>query len=177
MQTPKATRTFTELISHLDQSDGSMASLSQEDLENLIGDVSTKVDSLADVLTRMKSEQQRLADIANEFTEKKRVIANAEKRLKDYIIFSMKKAKFDKLPGNRYTLSFRKRVTIKPADREIGSETYMDLNARLDGVVKRSYSFDSAKFKELCNDSPDVLEKYGQLLMIEYPQFTVKKGI
>lgn len=81
--------------------------LEQFDPEVVVGNVEDKVDAIHHVLEKMKATTAHLKDMAKPLTEKARAIDNARERLREYVVFSMKKAQFENLPGKAYKASLR----------------------------------------------------------------------
>jgi hypothetical protein len=174
---PADNKTFADLMRSLKDYDDGIIILSNQEAGAVIGDISNKVDALADLNTRFKAEEDRVDGIIKEFQEKKKQIQNAHKRFKEYIVYSMEASQATKVPGELYSLSIQSRSYIKPQQIEISTDLYVTLNLQKDGVVKREYSFDSKAFAALCDENPEVLAQYGETTVSTFPMFRAKKGI
>jgi len=170
-------RSLNGLLTVINLVDEGMIELPQSILTETIGCIKDKVDSIQEVLSRMKSEQERLKAEAEYFTQRRKELENAEKRLKEYIVYCLEKGGSEKLQGNRYTLTLQNRETIKAKDTEIGSDAYIELNSLKPGVVKRQYSFDSHQLKALAIENSSVKSKYCEVSKTKFPMFRVRKGL
>lgn len=176
-QTNNESRSLNGLLTCLALVDEGMIELPQSVLAETIGEIRDKVDNLQEVLSRMKSEQERLKLEAEAFTQKRRELEHAEKRLKEYITFCLENGGSEKLVGNKYTLSLQSREFIKAKPIELTSSVYIELNCLKPGVVKREYTFDAGQLKSLAMEDEAIKNKYCDVTKTTYPMFRVKKGV
>jgi hypothetical protein len=171
-------RSLNGLLTVISLVDEGMIELPQSILVETIGSIKDKVDGIQEILSRMKSEQERLKIEAEHFTQRRRELENAEKRLKDYVVFCLENGGSEKLQGNRYTLTLQKRETLKARPNiELGSDLYMELNMLRPGTVKREYSFDAHQLKALALENDMVKDKFCEISKTTFPTFRVKKGL
>jgi chromosome segregation ATPase len=171
------TRTLNALLQDLTSVDEGMLDMSRSALAETVGEIKDKVDALQEVLSRMKSEQDRLKLEADLFTQKRRELENAEKRLKEYITFCLENGGSEKLVGNRYTLSLQSREFIKAKAIELTSAMYIEINSLRPGTVKREYSFDASQLKTLASENESIKSAFCDVTKSTYPMFRVKKGV
>lgn len=171
-------KSLNSILTLLAAVDDGMIELSQSDMAETLGSLKDKVDGIYEVISRMKSEQDRLKSEIDNFTAKKKALENAEQRLKDYVVFAMDQDGNVKLQGNRYTLQMQSRelIKVKPFT-SLSTTQYVELNTLSPGVVKREYKFDTTLFKKLAAERKEVLDSYGEVSKTTFPVFRVRKEI
>jgi len=81
--------------------------LEEFDPEIVIGNVEDKIDSIHYILTKMKTTADHLKEVAKPISAKARSIDASRERLREYVLFSMDKHGFAKLPGKDFKAEIR----------------------------------------------------------------------
>ena len=129
--------TLREIVAALEASEDNLAEI---DPEVLVGTLNDKVDAIHFVLLRMEDGAASLRDRAKPLVEKAKALENARQRLRDYVVFTMQKAKLQKLPGELMQIALKstgKRLSMS-FDRQ---PTGLDAQ-QYRGLVKTVVSFE-----------------------------------
>jgi chaperonin cofactor prefoldin len=169
--------TLFNFLQRLQDYDNDISDLSEDDIKNLIGDIKDKVDSCKDFLTSCESRVTELSSKIDELRSAKTSIENTIKNFKNYLVYAMKENQTPKLQGNYYTLSMQERKTYEFKLEELNIDTFMELNAKQPDTVKHEFKLSKTNFKQLCDNNPDLKEKYATESVNSFSTFRVKKGV
>lgn len=116
------------------------------DPAEVIGELQGKVDGIKAKLDEWDAEIGRLDKWVKEITSRKTSIANAQKRLKDYVQYEMHRHEYEKLPGEIWEIKWRK----NPAKVEIGLDACAETFLKYRSYMRQetSYNWDKNAVKD-----------------------------
>jgi hypothetical protein len=156
--------------------DDDISELTIEEFTELVHeDLPNKIDGCKHHIDVLDSKELFLKDRIKELTDAKKQVENAKKRFKEYLVFAMKSKKVDKVKGKLFNLAIQSRKSLSPQEFELTTDHFIELNTISEGCVKRSYSFDSAMFKKMCEKHPEIKDKYAVEKTSSFPMFRVRK--
>jgi chaperonin cofactor prefoldin len=169
--------TLFNFLQRLQDYDNDISDLSEDDIKELIGDIRDKVDSCKDFLTSCESRVTELSSKIDELRSAKTSIENTIKNFKNYLVYAMKENQTPKLQGNYYTLSMQERKTYDFKFDQITTDMFLDLNIKRPDTIKQEYKLSKTNFKQLCDNDPEIKEKYANESVNSFSTFRVKKGV
>lgn len=169
--------TLFNFLKRLNDFDNDISDLSEADIKELIGDIKDKVDSCRDFLTSCESRVNELSTKIDELRSAKTSIENTIKNFKNYLVYTMRENQTPKLQGNYYTLSLQERKTYEFKFENLTIDTFMELNAKQPDTVKHEFKLSKTNFKQLCDNDPEIKEKYAIESVNSFSTFRIKKGV
>lgn len=104
----------------VEENDGEINEFLMEELAELEGTLGEKVDACCAVLKKFEYEEYAYREEARRLTERARVSANKQTRLKNYVMAVMEQMKTDHIKGKRFSVRYSQ--TTKPTINWISSE-------------------------------------------------------
>ncbi len=122
----KPRRSFEEFCRIMKEFDEDILDMTIEEFSELVNeDLPKKVDGCKEHLDYMDMRFDFLKKKKDDFAAAQKVIDNAKKRFKEYMVYAMENGKVEKVKGGSYNLSLQSRKTVSPKDFEINTDIYM----------------------------------------------------
>jgi len=100
----------------------------EEYMAKIIGDLrvveANKIDGYGHIISKLKSEEDRLSDLIKRLQGRKTATQNKQQRIKDYLLFQMISNKLEKVAGNIYTVRVSNNSSVDVFDPEILPREY-----------------------------------------------------
>jgi len=163
--------TLVDMLNTIHELEDGLIHLTDQEIGVLVGDVQGKIDSIREVLSRMESEENRLAQDIKELQARKRSSANSRKRLKQYVLNTMDCSNLKGLSGKVWDLKIQERK--KWITREAANMSdYMDLGPNL---VRRTFEFCHTSLVNAYKADPEKYQDYVILGKSEFLKFSPHK--
>lgn len=167
---PKKTATLDDILRSLSDLDAAPAV--EFDPTEVVGDLKDKVDAIYKVMGRLKSEAARLDEIAEQFLMASKACEKNADRLKEYVIFTMRKHGFDKLPGKEFRVQMQKTTPSVEVEREAGPEDQLAFPHLV--VRKTTYAWEKKKLREWIESGGSF--EYGRVVQGNTVRFYINRG-
>lgn len=147
-------KTFRSMLETLQEHEDELIDLEPEQIKELLGDLSNKVDGLHDWLGKMDAEAARLGEDIRRLQDRKKALTNAKLRYLDYIAFSMKASDSMEIFGTTWDIKLGKsesvEVSIEKPDT-IHAVSYPDL-------VTTKYTWNKPEIKKAIKAGKEISE-------------------
>lgn len=141
------------------------------DPAQIVGDLKGKVDAIHTVIGRLDAEQDRLAGIASQFSKAAAGVYNNARRLEAYLLASMQKHNYEKLPGELFRVQVQSGADALDVERNPSADDYVKDPDLVTRKVSYAWNKDKAKEKLLAGESlPDM-----KLKPVKYLRWYVQK--
>jgi hypothetical protein len=160
-----------KLLTAIEDLEEGLLDLTEEQIKELIGDVRNKVDSIYEIITRLDSEEERLAKNIKTLTDRKRALANSRNRLKQYVVTSMETFEAPAIYGKVWDVKLQKRskFNIREATLE---DTYEN-----NELVDMSFKFNRTKVLEAYNRGDEFAKAVVTPDQSTFIRFTAHKDV
>jgi len=161
---------FNEMLIAMEQAEEGLIALDQEEMKDLVGDIRDKTDAIHEVLQRMEYEENRLAENIKKLQDRKKQIKEAQKRLKDYVIYCLERSDMPAVYGKVWDLKIVKRkiTGIRPITDD-DARKHQDL-------IEFSWKWDRSKVLEKAKEGHEVAKSLVEESETRYLSFSAHKG-
>lgn len=170
-ETPKLS--LNQLLLKMTEVDDGMLELSLDDQIELIDAGKIKVDNYKYFIDKVDAQAELFKKWEREFREKKQVMENLSKRIKDHMIWSMNNNGFKKFTGERYVVTIRRAkssvvVTSKPTP-----EMMLDFS----DLIRTKYEWEKDKIATALKTGNEDVAQFASFKENYSAKFEVNKGI
>jgi len=135
-QTVSQDMSLDEILKTLEHVDSGEVEYAEEETNLLQENLLRKVDAIKFRIDQWEKESERFYSYVKEFTDAKKAVDAKKKRLLDYVTFSMKARKFEKIPGEKFLLALRNSKRLIPSDVEVDPTLFREYP----DLIKRTYA-------------------------------------
>ena len=178
MEQQKKKHSLVELLRIMQDFDDGCSNLNFEQFKEIVGDlVPEKVDNCKSFLMNIEARINVIDEEIKELQSSKKSLKSSIENYKKYLAYAMESTGCSKIPGKKHVLYLAKKKTIKPKNFEITAETYMNFNTLKPGTIERTYKINASKFKSMCENSHEMLNKYADEQITTFTQFRANKEL
>lgn len=147
-------RTFASMLDTMQKCQDELIELEPDQIKELLGDLSSKVDGLHDWLGKMDAEGERLAADIKTLQDRKKALGNAKQRYLDYIAHTMEANDSIEIFGNTWNVKLGKSEAVETSIEK--PDTIHAVN--YPEFVSTKYTWNKKSIKDAIKAGKDISE-------------------
>lgn len=164
--------TLNALLMALTEADNALEEIDLDQQIDLLESGKVKVDSYKYVIDKLEQQERYLFEREKEYAAAKKQVQNAQKRIKEHLVFVLQNNGFEKFTGHEYTVSLRKArpsVIIK-------ADANASLKMKFRDLIETKYEWKKSAVYDLLSkgENPD-LEEFASIKESVHARFAVNK--